>query len=82
MTAPAISQPTSTPPALPSIALALRDATLAARRRMGDDTIAVTVKRGDHIVVCVHYRTDGTSHVRHLSDPGTASDAVAFLNNL
>ena len=62
--------------------LALRTATLDARRRMSDDGIAVAVTDGEYIVQTVRYRNNGTSKVLNLSDRGTILDAIGFLNNL
>ncbi len=61
---------------------ALRTATLEARQRMQDPTLAVAVRRGRYVVQSVVPQANGACTVTNLSDYGTAFDAVCFLNNL
>ena len=62
--------------------LALRTATLDARRRMDDPSLAVAVEAGQYIVQSAVPQPKGAYIVTDLSDPGTILDAIGFLNNL
>lgn len=61
---------------------ALRDATVDARRRMSDPTLAVAVCNGQFVVQSAVPQDNGTYEITNLSDYGTALEAIGFLNNL
>ena len=62
--------------------IALRDATVDARRRMNDQTLAVAVCNGQYVVQSAVPQPNGTYTITNLSDYGTALDAIGFLNSL
>jgi hypothetical protein len=64
--------------------IALQQATLAARKRTGDDAIGTQVEAGKVQVVRVTYPNGKRkpAHVEPLSGFLSAADAVAFVNAL
>ncbi len=60
----------------------LRNATLAARQRTGDKTIATNIKKGLVQVVRVVYNGKGTSTVTPVSNKITEAEAIALLNEM
>jgi len=61
--------------------LLIGQATAAARKRTGDNTIGTSVKNGQIQIVRVSFATDGKSKVQAVSNWMPCSDVIVALSN-